>query len=151
LPDNKLPIATTPSQKFGDEGGSPVRSNKPSFLNVSIGEASITAIDRAMEISRDAHMPFLDCSSPSDSWEENDKDDHLEIKEGESDKVNDPDQQEYSDKAVASGEEQNSQEDAGESAAPISQPQEPGGQLSEADMMYLAHQNRTLLKHAKQV
>jgi hypothetical protein len=128
LPDNGFPIATTLPQKFGDEDGSFVGSKNPS-LNAWIVEDSIAATDMVIGASGGAHMPLVDWSSPSDTWEENDKDDPL----------------------VRRQQAQYALEDTGESAAPSSQPQEPREQLSEADMAYLAHQNRILLTNAKQV
>jgi hypothetical protein len=145
-------MATMLSQKMGDEDGSSARSNKSSSLNDWTGEDSIAAIDMAVEVSGGAHMPLVNWLSPSDTWEENDKDDPLKSEEGESSEVKDLAQEEFSDEAAVRREAQNSPDNAGESTAPSSQqPQEPGERLSEADMTYLAHQNRILLKHAKQV
>jgi hypothetical protein len=151
LPDRDLPSATTLLQKSGDEDGSSVGSNSNTSLHPWIGGDSIAAIDMAIEVSGSAqHMPLVDWSPPSDTWEESNENDPLKSQEDGSDKLKEPEQQESSDEAVRR-EAQNSPEDAGGSAAPSSQPQEPGGQLSVADMTYLAHQNRILLKHAKQV
>ena len=154
LPDKKgFPIATAQSQVFGDEDGSSARSNTSSLT-------AFTAIGMAIEVCAGDHahddVSLLDWSSPSDTWKEIDKeDDPLKREEGESDKVKDPLQQESSDEILVllvGREAQNSPEDAGEeSAVPSNQPQEPGEKLSEADMEYLAHQNRSLLKHAKEV
>ena len=160
LPDTEdVTIATALSQNFGDEDESSARSNKPSLLNARwIGKTSIISSDMAIEASGGDHddTPLLwDRSSPSDTWKETDQDNPLKREEGESNKVKDPVEQESSDGIqvlLVGRDAQNYPEDAGEeSAVPSSQPPEPGEQLSEADMDYLAHQNRILLEHAKQV
>jgi hypothetical protein len=160
LPDKKgFPIATERSQVFGDEDGLSARSNTSSLLNACwIGEASIAAIDMPIKASGGAHddVPLLgDWLLSLDTSEKINQDDPLKREGGESDKVKDPLRQESSDEILVllvGREAQNSPEDAGEeSAVPSNQSQEPGEILSEADMEYLAHQNRSLLKHAKEV